>query len=300
MQFGDKIIFDCSYDQYMTKREANSAAKQLVISFAENRQHKDPFDLHFCNVNFNGDTFSRMQRHIPNLRSPEFPTNLCEGSYLDLFPKENLVYLTPHCRNDLTEYDPDSIYIIGAMVDTTNHEPLSLIKAKELNLKIARLPLDRYLDWGSNSGKTLTLDQMMKIMLGLKTSRSWDCALKHVPRRKIVNEELNERKEVTKWNANVNKFKKVYRREERNFDFDSSSVRATNDQSRLSTAEKFKKTISRDTEFGRNIRTEKPNFERNFKRFDSNMSTADKFKKQDLIGGKSTKTSIDYKELFSK
>lgn len=293
MQFGQKIIFDCSYDQYMTRREANSAAKQLMISFADNRRHKDPFDLHFCNVNFNGETFNGLQRYIPNLRSPTFPTNLCEGSYLDLFPKEKLVYLTPHCRNDLTDYDPDSIYIIGAMVDTKNHEPLSMIKAKELNLKMARLPLDRYLDWGSNSGKTLTLDQMMKIMLEFKMSRKWDCALKHVPRRKIVNDEFIERKVVTQWNVNVNKFKKVYRNEENTFD-------DSNEQSPLSIAEKFKKNIGRDNDSGRNIRMENSNFKRNFNPFDSTVSTADKVKKLDRTGSKITNTGIDVQKLFSK
>lgn len=277
MQFGEKLIFDCSYDQYMNKQEAKSAAKQLMITFAENRKHREPFDLHFCNVNFDGETFSKLQQYMPTLRNKSFPLNVHEGSYLDLFPKEQLVYLTPHCRNDLTEYDPEAIYIVGAMVDMRNHEPLSLMKAKELNLKMARLPLDKYLDGGASGSKSLTLDQMMRIMLSIKTSGNWGTALAHVPRRKVVNEERDQHKGLVKFNANLNKFNKNLRH---NFDNDSYSVR--DEQSKLSTAEKFKRKIGTDnrpaTTFGGNVRTENRNFESS--QFDSNgLRTTDKFKK---------------------
>lgn len=188
MQFGEKLIFDCSYDQHMTKTEAINTAKQLTLSFAINRNDKDPFDLHYCNVDFDSVTMKQMERNIPTMRNKSFPMNLYAGSYLDLFPAENVVYLTPHCSNDLTEYDPNAIYIIGAMVDKANNEPLSLAKAKQLKLKMARLPLERHLNWSSGSGKSLTLDQMVKIMLDWKKTRNWNVALKHVPQRKVKND----------------------------------------------------------------------------------------------------------------
>ncbi len=193
MQFGEKLIFDCSYDEHMTNREAKNAAKQLTLCFAANRMNREPFDLHFCNVNFDGDTMKQMVLHIPTMRDEAFPMNLYDGSYLDLFRKEQLVYLTPHCHDVLEEYDPNMIYIIGAMVDKMNHEPLSLAKAKKLQLKMARLPLDKYLGWGSGASKSLTLDQMVNIMLDLKKTRDWRVALKHVPRRKVVADKSNQR-----------------------------------------------------------------------------------------------------------
>jgi mitochondrial ribonuclease P protein 1 len=157
-----------------------------MLCFAENRFHNDPFDLYFCNANMNGAVMKQLQRNIPTMREPWFPLNVHTESYLDIFPKENLVYLTPHCRNDLMEYNPDDVYIVGAMVDKINNEPLSLAKAKRQGLRMARLPLDHYLSWGSGSGKSLTLNQMINIMLDIKTTGSWEQALQHVPRRKIV------------------------------------------------------------------------------------------------------------------
>ncbi|XP_030380963.1 uncharacterized protein LOC115628828 [Scaptodrosophila lebanonensis] len=186
MQFAPKLVLDCSYDAHMNNREASYAAKQLMLSFAENRANDEPFDLHYCNFNNDSVCMQALKRYIPPMFNPEFPMNIHKKCFTELFPKENLVYLTPHCREELNTYNPDDVYIVGAMVDTMNNEPLSLAKAKRLGLRMARLPLDRYLQWGACSGKSLTLNQMINIMLDLKNTGDWDVALKHVPRRKVV------------------------------------------------------------------------------------------------------------------
>ncbi|XP_039957335.1 mitochondrial ribonuclease P protein 1 homolog [Bactrocera tryoni] len=201
MQFSPKIVLDCSYDRHMTRREALNAAKQLMLCFAENRAHDDPFDLHYCNVNINSVCTKALNRYIPTMFNTEFPMNVHENCFTELFPKENLVYLTPHCRTDLEVYNPDNVYIVGAMVDTVNNEPLSLAKAKRLGLRMARLPLDRYLQWGAGSGKSLTLNQMVNILLDLKSTNDWTQALRHVPRRKVVDvtaEELQQKRMLEK------------------------------------------------------------------------------------------------------
>ncbi|CRL07029.1 CLUMA_CG019968, isoform A [Clunio marinus] len=187
MMFGQKLIIDCSYDDYMSKREAENAGKQMMLLFANNRSHDDPYDLHFCNVNMASVASRKLKRYIPTMLDPEFPMNVHSEPITEKFDKEKLVYLTPHCRTELTEFNHDDIYIIGAMVDKMNNEPLSLAKAKKQGLRMARLPLDKYLNWGSGSGKSLTLDQMMQIMLEIKKSGDWDEALKYVPRRKLYN-----------------------------------------------------------------------------------------------------------------
>lgn len=63
---------------------------------------------------------SYIKRQIPTIEDPAFPLNLHEASYLDLFPKDQLVYLTPHCNDTMEKYDHDAIYIIGAIVDKVN------------------------------------------------------------------------------------------------------------------------------------------------------------------------------------
>lgn len=205
MQFGAKLILDCSYDPHMVAREAKNAAKQLMLLFADNRLHSDPFDLHFCNANFNGFLMQALHKHMPTMLEPNFPMNIHEESYLDRFPRNKLVYLTPHCQNDLLEYNHDDIYIVGAMVDKMNNEPLSLAKAKSQGLRMARLPLDHYLQWGSGSGKSLTINQMLNILLEVKKSGDWNKALSFVPRRKLVDFRKQEEQRPTSYK--LDKFK---------------------------------------------------------------------------------------------
>ena len=66
-------------------------------------------------------------------------------SYLDLFPKEDLVYLTPNAPDFMTEYDPHKIYIIGGLVDKVVTKPVTMAKAKREGIKMAKLPLDLYM-----------------------------------------------------------------------------------------------------------------------------------------------------------
>lgn len=189
MMYGQKIVFDCSYDEFMNRQEASNTGKQLMISFAENRMNDQPFDIHFCNVNMKSYSFEILKKFIPTCLDIDFPMNLHTESFNDLFDKRRLVYLTPHCNNELTHFNHDDIYIIGAMVDKQNNDPISLGKAKKQGLRMAKLPLDKYLCWGAGSGKSLTLNQMVTIMLELKNSGDWNKALSVVPRRKIIDPE---------------------------------------------------------------------------------------------------------------
>ncbi|GAB0088435.1 Mitochondrial ribonuclease P protein 1 homolog [Sergentomyia squamirostris] len=212
MQFAPKVVLDCSYEEHMNRAESSNCAKQLMLTFAENRVADNPFDLHFCNVDLDAPAAKALHKHIPRMLDPDFPMNIHSKSYLDLFPHDRLVYLTPHCRNEMTRYNPDDVYIIGAMVDKRNAEPLSLAKAKRQQIRMAKLPLDKYLQWGASSGKSLTLNQMINILLTIKDTRSWDKALQAVPRRKIQHaptqyeiEKIVKRLEDLKYNPRSSK-----------------------------------------------------------------------------------------------
>lgn len=120
MMFEPKIVFDCSYENDMTQRETHNCAKQMNLAFANNRSHINPLCLYFCNFNKDGLLKEYLYQNIPTLLNDDFPVTITSQSYLDIFPKDQLVYLTPHCRINLTEYDPNMIYIIGAYVDKVN------------------------------------------------------------------------------------------------------------------------------------------------------------------------------------
>ncbi|KYN04051.1 PREDICTED: mitochondrial ribonuclease P protein 1 homolog [Cyphomyrmex costatus] len=185
MMFEPNIVFDCGYEDHMTKREIHNCSKQLSLAFAHNRTHVNPLCLYFCNFNKNGLLKQYLHQNMPNLMQDDFPAIITPQSYLDLFPKNQLVYLTPHCRTNLSKYDPNMVYIIGALVDKGNSQPLSLAKAKKEGIQMAKFPIDQYLEWGASSSKSLTLNQSIDIMLDLRHTGDWKKALENVPVRKL-------------------------------------------------------------------------------------------------------------------
>lgn len=113
MMFGQDLVIDCGFYNDMNSMENKLCCKQLVYLFAENRMSKEPFNLHFCNLKKDSILYSQLKKCIPTIEDPTFPINIYEEHYLDIFPKQKFVYLTPHCRTELREYNHDDIYIIG-------------------------------------------------------------------------------------------------------------------------------------------------------------------------------------------
>lgn len=82
---------------------------------------------------------------------------------------------------------------------------------------MAKFPLDKYLQWGSGSGKSLTLNQVASILLDVKRTGDWKYALRHVPRRKIVNSDVGssiEKYTSLPYDRNTMKFGKLWRPKE--------------------------------------------------------------------------------------
>ncbi|KAK2577381.1 hypothetical protein KPH14_003496 [Odynerus spinipes] len=186
MLFEPKIVFDCSYDDMMAQFEINNCARQLVLSIVLNRTHPTPSHLYLCNAPKNGRLIRKLSHLVPTVLQDNFPLDITAKSYLDIFDKDKLVYLTPHCRTVMKSYDPDKIYIIGALVDKRDPKHFSLAKAKKEGIRMEQLPLDTYLTWGSGRGKSLTLNQVLAILLDIKYTKNWIATLyKNIPPRKL-------------------------------------------------------------------------------------------------------------------
>lgn len=183
--FGQTLVFDLDYEEEMTRRELVNATDQLQEVYATNRLSPDPFNLVFCGLK--GEQYrDQLYKAMPHLGKPNCLITVSEKSYIDMYPKEKLVYLTPDARQPL-RYSDDAIYIIGAMVDLGTQNPYSLARAKRQGIAFARLPLDEYLPWGQSASKTLALNHITRILLDMKATRNWSEAFKSIPRRKLKN-----------------------------------------------------------------------------------------------------------------
>uniref|UniRef100_A0A3B4F3X5 tRNA methyltransferase 10 homolog C n=1 Tax=Pundamilia nyererei TaxID=303518 RepID=A0A3B4F3X5_9CICH len=211
MVFGQPLVFDMSYESHMSRREIENTVSQLMDVVGLNRRATEPYHLHFCNLQPDGLYKKELIQRYGAETWERLLISTSERQHVDLFPREQLVYLTADSPNVLRTFDHSKVYIIGALVDRSIQKGLSLANAKRLKLATARLPLDEFLHWEMGA-KNLTLDQMICIMLSFKDRGRWDEALQFVPKRKHdgfhqqqTHQELLQRSENTK-TGNVNTY----------------------------------------------------------------------------------------------
>ncbi|XP_027197288.1 mitochondrial ribonuclease P protein 1 homolog [Dermatophagoides pteronyssinus] len=190
--FGQKLIVDLDYDQYMKPSEIGLLAKQISIMYYENRVNRDypeslPYDVHFTNCRVGENTVNELSRHLKrmdDLKQYYFHPE----SYLsrpDLFPKNKLIYLSPHAKLSLKQYDHDDIFILGGYNDRSSHRQVSHVKAQSEGIRCYRLPLDENVLW-KQGDKNLCLNQVAAILHAVKATGDWQVAIrKFAPQRKV-------------------------------------------------------------------------------------------------------------------
>lgn len=183
MVFGQPLVFDMSYEMNMSRRELENTVSQMMDVEGFNRRATEPYHLHFCNLQPDSAYKQEFLKRYGEEAWDRLLITATDRQHIDLFPREQLVYLTADSPKVLRKFDPSKVYIIGALVDRSVQTGLSLANAKRLNLATARLPLDEFLQWEIGA-KNLTLDQMVQIMITLKDKGSWEEALQFVPKRK--------------------------------------------------------------------------------------------------------------------
>ncbi|ESN96417.1 hypothetical protein HELRODRAFT_68039 [Helobdella robusta] len=183
MMHGPHLVFDFSFEEHLTEKELKDLMRQIYNSHGMNKLAKEPFHFHFCSIKQSSSTSQKLLKAFPNMA--EIPITVSEQSYLDLYPREKLVYLSPNATEVMANFDHDLVYIIGAIVDKAVETPLTMAKAKREKIRMMKFPLDRYVKWSSGS-KALALNHVVDILLHLKTSQNWNDALtKCLPKRKF-------------------------------------------------------------------------------------------------------------------
>jgi len=182
MMLGTPLIFDFDYVQYMRPEDIRNTAKQMSEAYVLNRSQINPYHLYFVNCPEDNDTYKHLLLLLAGLE--HFMVTVTEKSYLEIFDKKKLVYLSPHAGQSLEEVDPHKVCIIGAFNDKGIQKNISYVRAKQEGIACAKLPLDQYLDWRQGN-KSLTLCCMMKIMNTYKNTEQWEQAFKAIPKRAL-------------------------------------------------------------------------------------------------------------------
>ncbi|KAL4703013.1 hypothetical protein ACJJTC_009999 [Scirpophaga incertulas] len=172
------IIVDLSFDNLMIEKDRYKVIKQILRCYSVNRRSNAP--VHFHITSFGETSKVDISRHNGY---ENWDVEFHEVSYLDLFPKEKLVYLTSESENVIENFEEDTYYIIGGLVDHNQHKGLCHSIAIKQDIRHGRLPLDRYINMKTR--KVLTIDHVFEIILKVCEGMSWqDTLMKVLPIRK--------------------------------------------------------------------------------------------------------------------
>uniref|UniRef100_A0A3Q3WHL7 tRNA methyltransferase 10 homolog B n=1 Tax=Mola mola TaxID=94237 RepID=A0A3Q3WHL7_MOLML len=174
---GPKLCVDLSMTDSMSDKEISRLAGQLRRLYGSNRRATRPFHLFLTELRQNG----RLYQECLRMNDGFLNYMITEESFLDIFPLEMVVYLTPDAEEVLETVHADKVYILGGLVDESIQKKLSFSRARELNVHTARLPIDEYMVKKNNvknfHSKILAVNQVFDILRTFCDTRSWTEAL---------------------------------------------------------------------------------------------------------------------------
>jgi Trm5-related predicted tRNA methylase len=122
-RLGDMLVIDCGFEkEHAREHYLLNLVDQVQYLFADIHRYHSPSFVYLCNLASEGRLKAEFDRRAP-LDNLCFETST--SSYLDTFPREKLIYLSPDSNNEMTEYDHDAVYIIGGIIDLCKSISLS-------------------------------------------------------------------------------------------------------------------------------------------------------------------------------
>lgn len=96
-----------------------------------------------------------------------------------------MFYLSPDAEEALLEFDENTSFVIGGLIDRTVVKNASLDRAKTLDLQARRLPITEFCK--DKVVKTeLGINQVVRLLLGYRESQDWSIAFEQaevIPKR---------------------------------------------------------------------------------------------------------------------
>ncbi|KAK7069449.1 tRNA methyltransferase 10, partial [Halocaridina rubra] len=172
------VVVDMSFDNLMIERHLVQCVKQISRCYSANRRSSDPMQFYVTSFEGSCEAVMARQNGYKN-----WDVHFRTEKYTDIFPKDQLVYLTSESNNVITSLDDTKIYVIGGLVDHNVHKGLCYKLAVEKGIKHAKLPLEDCIEMKTR--KVLTIDQVFKILLGITQGKTWkQTCLEAIPPRK--------------------------------------------------------------------------------------------------------------------
>lgn len=138
-----RVTIDLSYDELMSDKDIGKCAKQLQRVYTANRKSTMPIKLFYTGLKTDSQIEIALRKYDGY---KNWDIKFHEESYDEIFDPKSLVYLSSDSETVLQQLDPNTVYIIGGLVDHNAHKGLSYARAQERGLKTARLPLVEHIE----------------------------------------------------------------------------------------------------------------------------------------------------------
>ncbi|CAG2054050.1 unnamed protein product [Timema podura] len=177
-----RVAIDTSFDDLMNNKDTNKCVNQLLRCYSANRRASNPIQLYF--TSFVGNTKTEMAKLTGYTN---WDVNFKSESYMDIFDKNELIYLSSDSDNIITTLEDNKVYIIGGLVDHNSQKGLTLQIANDKGIAHAQLPIREYLEMRTT--KVLSIVHVFEILLAVTEGYPWKEALLNVlPSRKGATE----------------------------------------------------------------------------------------------------------------
>ena len=146
-----------------------------------NKDYKSWREMCFTEKRF--DEFTSSATEQMSLLTDSGLPNHIKDSEARTGSETQIIYLSGDSPTILERLEPDSIYIIGGLVDRNRHKGVCYKRAAAVGIKTARLPIGEYLDMSTRT--ILATNHVVEIMLKWLEMGHWGQAfLRVIPQRK--------------------------------------------------------------------------------------------------------------------
>jgi len=125
IEFHGTVVIDVAFEDQMTPKELKSLVTQLLFSYGANNKADKPVRLYITGM---GPQLKEQLKKMEGF--PNWKIFVEQRDYLEVFPKETLVYLTSESDNVMTTMENDKVYVIGGIVDHNRLKGITFKKSK--------------------------------------------------------------------------------------------------------------------------------------------------------------------------
>ena len=196
--FGPRLVIDFGYNENEISRYSFSKiSNQLLYLLADSHKAREPFHLNICNLNENAHLRHYLKQKMSYLFKKNSLINITSQSYLDIFPRKDLIYLSTCANQSLKSVDQNKVYIIGGSFDKFKCSKMALEKAKSEKIACFKFPLEDYFFFKQE--RTLPMNLTASILNRYLTTNDWRKAfISKIPPRKLKTPNEIEKEQVYK------------------------------------------------------------------------------------------------------